>query len=129
MRLVCAITAFFIAFLMMRCVGSLSGTSFSVPLGAALHATITFGLAIATMLLLADLATVSEVPHYRQLIVFTACFTGLLGISLFIFVTLSGSAYRLPDSEMQHLLLYQYAFPTFSAWVAYSVTLWRHPSR
>lgn len=128
MRLVCAITAFFIAFLMMR-VGSLSGTSFSMPLGAALHATITFGLAITTMLLLADLATVSQVPHYRQLIAFTACFAGLLGVSLFIFVTLSGSPYRLPDSEMQHLFLYQYAFPTFSAWVAYGVTLWRHPSR
>ena len=128
MRLVCALTAFFFAFLITRSIGSLSELP-STMLGAALHATTSLGLATTAMLLVADLATISEAPHYRQLILFTAYFAGLLAISTLFFVMFFEPGYRLSDRGLQHLFLHQYAPPILAAWAAYGTTLWRHPSR
>lgn len=123
MRLVCALMAFFIAFLMWG-IGSSSGSSFSATLGAALHATVTFGLTTTAMLLIADLATVAEFPKYRQLVLFNAYFVGLLSIAVLVFAMSFRLGYKLPNRGLN-----QYALPILAAWAAYGTTLWCHPSR
>lgn len=127
MRLVCALTAFFLAFLMMRGVGLLSESSLFITLGAALQTTATVGLATTAMLLIADLATVAEFPQYHQLVLFTAYFVGLLAVSTLLFEIFSG--YNLLDTKLQYVIPHRYAPPIFAAWAAYGATLWCHPSR
>ena len=129
MRLVCALVAFFIASLVMCRVGSLSETSFFTTLGAALHATVTFGIATTAMLLIADIATIAEVPQYRQLALFTAYFVGLLAVAAILAGMSFRVGYKLPDRSLQNLIEYQFALPILAAWAAYGTTLWCHPSR
>jgi hypothetical protein len=119
---------FFLAFLIMRGIEPLSAP-LTTALGAALHATITFGLATTTMLLVADLATISEVPQFRQLLLFTVYFVGLLAVSMLLFAMYFGLGDKSPDKSLQHPVLYQYALPILASWAAYGTTLRRHPSR
>jgi hypothetical protein len=109
--------------------GSLSESSFSATLGAALQTTITIGVATTVMLLIADLATVAEVPQYRQLGLFTAYFMALLAFSTLLFEMFFGGGYTLLDRGLHRLVLYQYVAPILAAWTAYVATLWCHPSR
>jgi hypothetical protein len=89
--------AFFLAFLIWG-VGSL-GPSFSATLGAALHATVTFGLTTTAMLLIADLATVAEFPKYRQLVLFNAYFVGLLSVAVLVFAMSFRIGYNAPEQR------------------------------
>jgi hypothetical protein len=123
MRLAIAFTAFYLGFLAMGDLGSLSQSLYT-PLGGALFATITVGLATIVLLLIADVAAVGN-STFRQLVLFTSYFAVMLAVSALFCWLLHVLGYAL---SVPHVSA-QYVLAILAAWAAYAATLWLHPSR